>query len=337
MDKLSIAFKVLLFSFILWGEPHSTFGAARLCSTIRPKGLNSSQPARLLTPEGLRKVVSPPGSNPEAEGTFLLKIETVPWVKKEIEMKRPQESPPPQKKRNWVPIHERNPEIKRALMRLTGKLSEMIAPKDLAAIEEFNLHGMNVGSLRAGDLNGFINLKNFDASSARITFIEKTVFNDAPKIERVDISGNNLRFVDLMGVFDPLQGLKFVTLFNCNLHTVGEGLFSKNHQVIDIDLSGNRLSFFDDGALQGPQRLQSLDVSYNYFVHFNTKAFTQVPQLITFNAIGNPYLRPISPQVLKAILQLRSLQLDNYAKIGNSPWRLWWAHRRSLLENVAAP
>nr|XP_054748774.1 slit homolog 2 protein-like [Lytechinus pictus] len=164
-----------------------------------------------------------------------------------------------------------------------------------------------------------------------ITRLLNVSFEIYPLISDLDISSNNLRFIE-PAVFYPLKGLTYLDLaFNPWLLLPGTGVFMMSSQLSILDLAESNLKSLPNDTLKWTSHLSYVDMSFNQlsFVnisscgvadlvtlsnnqiqHLTERYFTFVCLSITLNLKANP-IQTVDPDVI-ASLHVSSLELGSY-------------------------
>ena len=156
-----------------------------------------------------------------------------------------------------VNICDRTEAVRFAIVRAAGASDcAEVSAAQMDGIEELELQGRGIASLRAGDFAGLGGLEDLELNDNQLTSLPVGVFRGLRNLEDIDLSENQL--TDLpAGVFDGLNlgGWTGLSLANNQLQSLRPGVFN-GLDVSYLDLSGNQLKSLQTGVFDG------LDVSY---------------------------------------------------------------------------
>lgn len=114
-------------------------------------------------------------------------------------------------------------------------------------------------TLNRNAFHSFVNLKLFDASSNRLTYL-------------------------FDGILECLSTVNHINLSHNTIDEIENNVFSEMTSIQTIDLSNNKLS--NDSFLDGITELKTLIMSYNRFEYLNLSKLRDVDEV---DVIGNPW------------------------------------------------
>ncbi|XP_034672080.1 chaoptin isoform X2 [Drosophila subobscura] len=142
---------------------------------------------------------------------------------------------------------------------------------------------------------------------------------DVPGLRRLHLSHNNFSHVGIgtasggimAGMFDKLRSLQHLSMANCSLGHIPDQLFSRNTNLVRIDLCDNRLTQMNRNIFSGLNVFKELRLCRNQLVEFPHIALYNLSTLETLDLARN-LLTSIDFFKLRGTLNLRQLVLrDN--------------------------
>ncbi|CAD7090064.1 unnamed protein product [Hermetia illucens] len=184
--------------------------------------------------------------------------------------------------------------------------------------EELLLVSLNLRncSLRKIDVNSFrglanLNELNFEDNSLSPGDIQKL---DVPSLRTLKLSNNNFSHIGTpgvtLGMFDKLRSLQHLTLANCSLQSLPDQLFSKNTNLVRLDLSDNHLSQMNRNVFNGLNVFKELKVCRNELTDFPYIALYNLTTLEILTLSGNQ-LSSIDFFKLNGLPNIRNLNLKD--------------------------
>ncbi|OQR77997.1 slit3 protein-like [Tropilaelaps mercedesae] len=166
--------------------------------------------------------------------------------------------------------HNRIEEIDGDAFRNVSMLQELNLAGNRLSVVPFSLSALNM--LRSLDLahneiaevanvsyQGLEQLYALNLMGNRIRNISQGAFSDLPSVRILNLAGNAIHAIE-QGTFDDVAGLHYLRL-DSNLIEDVNGLFSNLHDLIMLNVSVNRVRWFDYALI--PVGLQWLDVHDN--------------------------------------------------------------------------
>ncbi|CAG9805805.1 unnamed protein product [Chironomus riparius] len=144
-----------------------------------------------------------------------------------------------------------------------------------------------------GDLPlvGLNELKILSLNYNQITKIHKNAFRDLVKMEKIEIVGNKLEFLDVE-TFQNNVNLKLVLLYHNKLKVIPADLFSHNKLIESIQLQNNSISQIEKGFYKPLEKLTKADFSSNICISETislTRAIQWNAQVFKFKDCFNNY------------------------------------------------
>lgn len=140
------------------------------------------------------------------------------------------------------------------------------------------LYHNNIEVLEDDCLFGLSNLNVLDLTYNRITRIKTAVFDAAPVLTQLYLSFNQIETVE--GDFTS-EKLEFLYLQNNKLRNVTDTLFNSLVNLVDVDLSRNKITSFAPDAFINLTRLNNLNYKDNNLERPVHLQFADKPPLIT--------------------------------------------------------
>lgn len=164
-----------------------------------------------------------------------------------------------------------------------------------------------------------INLQKLYLKGCRITKIGELAFNNLRILIEVDLSHNEIEFIDPI-VFTTNVRLRIVKLNNNRLHRIAE--FPVLDYLTSVDLSYNNLANFTYHTFNSLRNLKVLDLSHNAFTNLDPSIF---PRLSSLMLRGNAWvcdceLKPLRDYILGNKLYEPELRCSEPLSLFNSQW-----------------
>lgn len=169
-----------------------------------------------------------------------------------------------------------------------NKLSSIpLALKDMRILKTVDLGENNITDLNNPGFSGMNNLYGLRLIGNQVTTIGKSTFADLPSLQILNLSRNKIHKVQ-SGAFESNTNLQAIRL-DANLLTDINGLFSDVPSLLWLNISDNRLEWFDYAML--PQGLQWLDIHKNFISelgnHYNLESELRIQTLdASFNKLS---------------------------------------------------
>ena len=138
----------------------------------------------------------------------------------------------------------------------------------------------NINSLHSNNLS---NLTNLALNNNKIQNVDEKVFTQFTNLQYLDLSSNNLRDIH-MQAFWNLKKLHKLNLGNNFLtRCITKGLLHQNHNLVDIDLTGNNNSNITRATFENCQQLKFLKLAVaNQFEISSIKPLSQLTEFELF-------------------------------------------------------
>ena len=225
-----------------------------------------------------------------------------------------------------MPVCERSPEARDAIVAMVKKPCAIIAPRDLLAVTRLYLD-----ALSPGDLDGLSNLSWLIVHSATQLSLEPNTFDGLPleilnlngsllttlnpttldglsDLIVLGLSGNQLKELPL-DIFDQLPNLAVLDLSENQLAELSPGVFEGLTSLRSLDLRGNRLKELAPGTLTGLSNLNELFLNRNQLTRLRPGMFDGMDSLETLDA-GENRLVSVQEDALHSLTNLKRLRLS---------------------------
>ena len=197
-----------------------------------------------------------------------------------------------------------------------------------------------ITSLREGDFDGLVNLRELVLSYNQLSELPPNVFSDLDNLEVLLLDNNllealpanvfsglsdleflwlnNNRLVNLPAkAFPNLSNLIFLWLHENRLTAIPDGVFSDLDDLLELTLSGNQLTSLPSGIFSGLTSLQRLFLKENQLTVIPADAFTSLSKLQRLWVHENQIDR-LSTNVFRGLHDLEELRLSGNG-IANLP------------------
>lgn len=165
--------------------------------------------------------------------------------------------------------------------------------RHLPSLFEINLRGNNLISLSADIFDGASSLRRIDLSQNKIKFIEPATFMNLRSLGELDLSFNEIHnnTFNRNGAdwIDTMESLKVLDLSHNNIFYhdfVPYHTFSGLVNLESLNLRSNRITI-DYGNFATNRQLKTLDLSYNKMTYFDLNFLLSVASLESLMLHGN--------------------------------------------------
>ena len=227
-------------------------------------------------------------------------------------------------------ICDRTPEVRDAILeRLDTTDCATVTAADLARITVLSPN--RVERLRAGDLQGLVNLETlflkrvglvelqagvFDDLSAlrdlklhdnRLTFLPHGVFDGLRQLESLSLYQNRLTELP-PGVLEGVPRLRFLTLYENEISSIAADLFDASRELTRVDLRSNNLTSVPASVFHGQTDLKILDLGDNHLLDLPRSLFDGLSSLEELWLGGNLFTE-LDPETFRELPSLKRLGL----------------------------
>ncbi|KAI4501056.1 hypothetical protein M0802_003859 [Mischocyttarus mexicanus] len=136
-------------------------------------------------------------------------------------------------------------------------------------------------------LKGISNVKELVLSYNNLSNISIDFFVDFPKLEKLDLSHNNL--TQLNDIFNATPHLKYLDLNKNNIYSHSSTLFYKLENLEHLDLGYNRLEKIQESTFDKQVSLKSLNIKANKMNFLPVKFFRKLKKLETIDISLNSF------------------------------------------------
>ncbi len=229
----------------------------------------------------------------------------------------------------------RTPQVRDAILIWVarGTACEDVTAAQLGAVtESLSLNRQDITSLKPGDFDGLINLRNLYLGANALTSLPEGVFGGLPKLEHLNLGQNaltslpegmfdglvNLEYLGLArnaltalpeGVFRGLPNLWALLLDSNNLTALPEGVFQGLTNLEHLVLFSNALTTLPEGVFGGLSSLQALSLDYNGLTALPEGVFDDLANLKTLSLAINA-LKSLPDGVFGGLANLETLYLS---------------------------
>ena len=211
-------------------------------------------------------------------------------------------------------ICDRTPQVRDAiLIRVArGTACEDVTAAQLAAITEFlTLSRQNITSLKPGDFDGLINLRNLYLGANALTSLPEGVFGGLTNLEHLNLGQNALASLP-EGVFDGLVKLEYLGLASNALTALPEGVFRGLPNLWALGLGSNNLTSLPEGVFAGLTNLEHLGLFSNALTTLPYGVFGGLSSLQVLS-LNNNGLKALPEDVFDGLANLKTLALSSNA------------------------
>lgn len=167
---------------------------------------------------------------------------------------------------------------------------------------------MPLGKFLGFILMGKENLTSLKIENYHLTSLEANCFENAPNLERLDISRNSIQQISE----DSFSGLKNLTYLNLNenlLQSLGDNLFRQLPSLTELYISRNKLVSIGDKDFGGLTNIGKIVLQANQISTISTLAFTMLTTIEDINLQENR-LTAVGAGIFKNIVTLKYINLQ---------------------------
>ncbi|XP_067641986.1 uncharacterized protein [Eurosta solidaginis] len=171
-------------------------------------------------------------------------------------------------------------------------------------------------SLRKIELHTFQSLQNLNELNIEDNQLNPADIQklDVPSLRSLYLSNNDFsqaRVGGIMaGMFDKMRSLQLLTMANCSLESIPDEIFTKNTNLVKLDLCDNRLSVMNRNIFNGLNVFKELKLCNNHLSEFPHIALYNLSTLEMLD-ISRNQLTSIDFFKLSGTLNLRQLNLHD--------------------------
>ena len=115
---------------------------------------------------------------------------------------------------------------------------------------------------------------------------DKTKKNYFPKLEKLELAHNKI-FQIPDNVFDPLENLKSLALYDNKIVNISNKAFSLLHKLENLYLGNNKICTIAENAFDSLESLKNLELQGNKIAHISSKIFNLLLSLETLDLSEN--------------------------------------------------
>lgn len=187
----------------------------------------------------------------------------------------------------------------------TPELIQHLTP----SIVYLNLAGNYVGKLNANTFQKFNNMQSLYLSNTSISFDNLSTFEPLKRLQNLDISYNNLDYLELTPHISSLRQLRTFVATNCNIANASQlmKLFEASCLLWKLDLSGNFLGKINAKLFENFAQLRHLNLSKTNLSDFNVDILKYKYQLhlldLSYNNLETIDFGPVISNLKSLFLQ----------------------------------
>ncbi|CAK1544381.1 unnamed protein product [Leptosia nina] len=192
-----------------------------------------------------------------------------------------------------------------------------------------DLNGNNITSLKSFPSD--IKMRRLQIADNRLTRVERQAFKGLEYLIDVDLSGNNITYVDpetfldsrgllnvelqdnplgnIEGAFLISGTLQYLDISNCKISFINPQFFDNITSITTLDLSNNPLNKLDDDVFDDLTSLETLKLNDCKLTYLSKNVFYALVNLKNLELAGNFLLETNWPEVLGNLARLEYLNL----------------------------
>lgn len=194
-----------------------------------------------------------------------------------------------------------------------NKVKRLEGFQSLNRLMELDLSGNVLEDLSQSSFSGLDSLRLLNLSNNAILNIQSSTFGSLPSLEILDLSGNRLQTLDGNIFGSSGAHLKQLLLAKNNLGVLQPHLFDPIGNVRVVDVSFNKLTYFDENVFPPLKKINKFFLSHNSIEHFPLKAYELLRTLTEVAIDHNKLTFLLAPTI--NVRRLRKISLQ-----GN-PWQ----------------
>ncbi|MDE0350835.1 MAG: M12 family metallo-peptidase [Gammaproteobacteria bacterium] len=229
-------------------------------------------------------------------------------------------------------VCDRTPEFRDAIASAVGRDCAQVSEFDLLEVVTLDLQNQQIASLGPDDLTGLHNLTDLRLSGNPLGTIPDGAFRDLtnlkvlwlrrsgltavprairrlPSLQHLDLSRNGIAEL-YQEDFQELLELRELRLYENDIATLPNGVFSDLRKLNYLYLSWNRITDVRKEALEGPEFLYRLDLNHNPLGELREDAFANVPNVGSL-LLRNTQLKALSPATIRGLTRISDLDLSD--------------------------
>lgn len=206
-------------------------------------------------------------------------------------------------------VCDRTPEIRDALVVRSRADSCSGVTTAHLGITTLNLAGIEIPTLRPGDLSGLYNLRNLDLSGVGFTAFPVGVFADLTSLETLRLRNNGFQTLPA-DAFAGLARLKTLDLGDNALTTLAAESFAGLSSLETLEVRANGLATLPAGAFAELASLERLHLGANDFTTLGEGVFAGLAKL-KWLYLGNGRIGALEEGVFSGLVELESLLLQD--------------------------
>ncbi|XP_044733420.1 toll-like receptor 13 [Chrysoperla carnea] len=170
-----------------------------------------------------------------------------------------------------------------------------------------------ISIIRDGAFTALKYLQKLDLSNNRLSELNNNAFASTNQIDVINLESNELKTFENV---TNLQNITVLKLANNRLE-LHPGMFKNFSKLLDLDLSGNNISYIPLGLFDGIPKLEYLNLGNNKLDSFATGSFSGIPNLKFLNLSSNflPSIELTNEKVFLPISNIHTFILDGNIKL----------------------
>ena len=209
----------------------------------------------------------------------------------------------------WLPVCERTPAVRDALVRIVEKSCDEITAADLSPILYLSVRNKGAGSVKTGDFSGLPRLGALDLEGNALTALPADVFGGLGNLRHLYLNDNALTALP-EGLLDGLVQLAELYLQGNALTTLPANVLDGLAKLKDIHLQDNGLTILPESVFEGLTSLSHLDLSGNALAALPADVFDGLDVLTKLHLDDNA-LTALPAGVFEGLGVLAYLYLSN--------------------------
>ncbi len=205
-------------------------------------------------------------------------------------------------------VCDRTPELRDALVVRSRAATCQAVTTEHLGITTLNLAGVEIPTMRPGDLSGLFNLRILDLSGVGFTAFPAGAFSDLASLETLRLRDNGFETLP-EGAFEGLSRLKTLDLGGNAFTTLPVGALAELTTLVNLELRATGLVRLPAGVFAGLTSLERLNLAANDFEILQEGAFGGLPGL-KWLYLGNGRVGALEEGTFSGLAGLESLLLQ---------------------------
>ena len=212
-----------------------------------------------------------------------------------------------------LPTSDRTQQVRGAIVAAVPGVSNAadVTEAHLATITSLVLMNKNITSLKVGDFDGLINLKDLRLNGNALTALPSDIFDELKNLEILSLQRNALTALP-SGIFDELKNLKEIFLARNTFTTLPSGVFDELKKLELCYVGNNILTSLPSGIFDELKSLQVLGLSDNALTSLPSGVFDELKNLKKI-ALSRNVLTSLPSGVFDELKKLEEIFLSGNA------------------------